>query len=105
VTPILNLVDFSYFFLIIRRKFLSDKYSQRELNQLYENPALDIAYRYSYIFKTILISFFFITLFPLGGLISLVGILFSYLIEKVNFFYPLNFLTKNKIKIELIKNN
>ena len=84
VTPILQLVDFSYYFLIIRRKFVSDKYTQRELNQLFENPEMDLAYRYSYIFKTVLQSFFFITLFPLGGLISFFGIVLSYLIEKVN---------------------
>lgn len=84
VTPILTMLDFSYLFLIIRRKFVSDKYSQRELNQLFENPDMDIANRYSYIFKTLLQSFFFITLFPLGGLISLFGIFLSYIIEKVS---------------------
>jgi len=83
VTPILQLVDFSYFFLLIRRRFVSDKLTQRELNNMFENPAMDIAYRYSYIFKTVLQSFFFITLLPIGGLISFFGICLSYLIEKV----------------------
>jgi hypothetical protein len=83
VSPLLTYFDFSYFFLLISRKFASKNLTQRELNIMYENPSMDIAYKYSYIFKTILTSLFFVTLFPLGVLISLSGIMFSYLIEKV----------------------
>ena len=66
------------------RKCASKNLTQRQLNALYENPQMDFAYRYSYIYKTILTSFFFITLFPLGALISLFGIFLCYVIEKVS---------------------
>lgn len=87
VTPIVTYFDFSYIFLLIKRKYATKKFTQRQLNSLFENPEMDIAYKFSYIFKTILASFFFITLFPLGGLISLFGIFLSYIIEKVSIIY------------------
>jgi len=84
VTPILTYIDFSYYFLIIRRKFVNvQNSSQRDLNALFENPQMDIALRYSYIFKTLLGALFFNTLFPLGGLIGLLGIFLTYIIDKV----------------------
>lgn len=58
--------------------------TQKELNRLYENPDIAISYKYSYIVKTFLMSAFYLPLFPLGALISLIGIILMYLIEKFN---------------------
>ena len=59
--------------------------TQRELNELYELPSMDISAKYSYIFKTLLISNFFIPIFPFGTLFSFVGFSFGYILEKYNF--------------------
>jgi hypothetical protein len=58
--------------------------TQRELNTLYENPTVDFYIKFSYICKTILMSFFYIPIFPSGVLISLVGFVVGYWIEKYN---------------------
>ena len=59
--------------------------TQRELNDLYELPSMKISEKYSYIFKTLLLSFFYIQIFPLGVAISLVGFCLGYFLEKYNF--------------------
>jgi len=61
--------------------------TQRELNELYELPSMNIYAKYSYIFKTLLISNFYIPIFPFGTLFSFVGFLFGYFLEKYNFCY------------------
>jgi len=85
-SPILVYVDFYYIYLLIKRRFFSTGLTQREMNLLFENPVMDISYKYSYIFRTILTSFFFVTLLPIGTVISFFGIIFSYIIDKVNDF-------------------
>ena len=46
---------------------------------------MDISHKYSYITSTILITFLYIPLFPLGSIISFVGLIFGYFFEKLNF--------------------
>jgi hypothetical protein len=46
---------------------------------------MDIAEKYSYIFKTLLLSFFYIPIFPLGTVISCIGFFLGYFLEKYNF--------------------
>ena len=46
---------------------------------------MKISYKYSYIAKTLLLSLFYIPIFPFGIIISLVGFLFSYYLELFNF--------------------
>ena len=103
VTPGLWTINFGYFFkkfqicLLERKIKRNDKgeiveqnkeeigKTQKELNELYELPPMNIALKYSYIAKTLLMSFLYIPIFPLGLLISLVGLLFGYWLEKFNF--------------------
>ena len=59
--------------------------TQKELNDLYQYPDMDISAKYSYIFKTVLMSMFYLPIFPLGILISLLGLIFAYFLEKFNF--------------------
>ena len=60
-------------------------YNQKELNELYELQSINIAAKYSYLVKTVLMSFFFASIFPLGFFISLIGLIFAYWLEKYNF--------------------
>ena len=62
----------------IERKSMPDYMhfkTQKELNDLYEYPDMDIASKYSYLYKTILMTMFYLPKFPLGVLISLLGFL------------------------------
>jgi hypothetical protein len=58
--------------------------SQRELNSLFVNPDLDFAFKFSYISKTILMTLFFIPIFPAGAFISFVGLIVAYYIDRYN---------------------
>ena len=76
---------------LIERKIEPDdkdgnqKKTQKELNKLYELPSMKLSEKYSYIFKTLLISFFYVHIFPLGLAISIIGLILGYFIEKYNF--------------------
>lgn len=86
LTPLLRYFDPNYYLLLIKRKYFTKGKTQRELNQIYENPPMNISLGYSYIFQTILTSVFFVALFPAGVIISLFGILLYYVIDKVKLF-------------------
>ena len=91
--PISWTMNFSYFYkkikicLIERKQHFNENHgkTQRELNKLYELSSMNISEKYSYVYKTILITFFYIPIFPLGSIISLFGLCFGYLLEKYNF--------------------
>ena len=94
ITPILWTLNFSFIykkiriFLIQRKMKFKDYYhgkTQRELNELYELPSMNIAEKYSYIYNTILMTFFYMPIFPFGAIISLFGLSFGYFLEKFNF--------------------
>jgi hypothetical protein len=103
VTPGLWTINFGYFFkkfqicLLERKIKRNDKgeiveqnkeeigKTQKELNELYELPPMKIAAKYSYIAKTLLMSFLYIPIFPLGLIISFIGLFLGYWLEKFNF--------------------
>jgi len=102
-TPIFWTINFEYFknkfkiYLLERKVKRNDKgeiieqnkeeigETQKELNELYELSDMEIVEKYSYIVKTLLMSFFYIPIFPLGLIISFFGFLFAYWLEKFNF--------------------
>ena len=59
--------------------------NQKELNKLYELSDMNISCKYSYITKTLLMTFLYISIFPFGVLISLGGFFFCYFLEKYNY--------------------
>ena len=89
VTPIMWTLNFKYFlkkliqFILERKK--NHYCTQKELNNLYELPDMKISYKYSYLAKTLLMSFLYIPIFPLGIFISLLGFILGYFLEKYNF--------------------
>ena len=58
--------------------------SQRKLNDLYEFMDIDLAYKYSYISKTLLMTFFYLPLFPFGIIFSICGLVLGFYLEKFN---------------------
>ena len=59
-------------------------YTQKELNSLYELLDMKIATKYSYIAKTLLMTFFYMPIFPISTFISILGFILGYFIEKFN---------------------
>ena len=59
--------------------------TQKELNSLYELPDMKIAYKYSYLAKTMAITLFYLPIFPMGFIISCFGFILGYLLELYNF--------------------
>lgn len=59
--------------------------SQKELNELYELPSMDISFKYSFLVKSIAMTLFYLPIFPLGVVIILFGLVFAYCLERFNF--------------------
>ena len=89
LTPLMWTLNFEYLIKKIRQYFIEKKENnnktQRELNEIYELPSMNIFYKYSYIIKTLLMAFFYLPIFPLGIPISLVGFFLGYYLERFNF--------------------
>jgi hypothetical protein len=89
VTPGMWRINIGYYIKKIKIYYITNKeeidINQKDLNELYEFPPMNVSAKYSYIAKTILMSFFYIPIFPLGIIISFLGFIFAYWIEKYNF--------------------
>ena len=65
-------------------KYEKSIYTQGELNEIFENPEMDICYKYSYVNNVFLISLFYMSVFPIGMIFGFAGLLIAYISE---FFY------------------
>jgi len=65
-------------------KYEKSTYTQGELNEIFENPEMDICFKYSYISNIFLISLFYMSIFPIGMIFGLAALIFAYISE---FFY------------------
>ena len=88
LTPIMWSLNFEFLkkklqICLIKNNY--ENYTQHELNKIYELLNMNVSYKYSYIFKTLLMSFFYMPIFPLSIGISFFGFLFGYFLEKFNF--------------------
>ena len=89
VSPIMWTLSVSYYLkriqqCLYKKKILGNK-TQKDLNALFELPPMKVSTKYSYIFKTLLMSFLYIPIFPLGVMISFIGFVLAYWLEKINF--------------------
>ena len=62
-------------------KYEKSTYTQGELNEIFENPEMDICYKYSYINNVCLISLFYMSIFPIGMIFGFGALIFAYLSE------------------------
>ena len=89
VTPIMWVINAKLVYKKFKQCIIEQKekidYNQKELNELYELQSMNIAAKYSYLVKTLLISFLYAPIFPLGFFISFIGLIFGYWLEKFNF--------------------
>ena len=89
-TPLIWTLNISLIIKKIRIYFIEkNQYmhfkTQKELNDIYELPDMNIAMKYSYLAKTILMTMFYLPIFPIGVPISLLGLIMAYFLEKYNF--------------------
>ena len=56
-------------------------YTQGELNEIFENPKMDLCYKYSFLINILLTSLFYMSVFPLGTVFGLVSLILSYFLE------------------------
>ena len=56
-------------------------YTQGELNEIFENPKMDLCYKYSFFINILLTFFFYMPIFPLGFVFGLVSLILSYFLE------------------------
>lgn len=68
--------------LRMRKVEKAEYISQIDANTMFENPSVDIAQRYANMNKTILLTFFYAPLVPVGFIFSLCGIFFEYWVSK-----------------------
>ena len=89
VTPIMWIINLKFVYKKVKQCIIEQKekidYNQKELNELYELQSMNVATKYYYLVKTLLISFFYAPIFPLGLSISFIGLIFGYWLEKFNF--------------------
>ena len=58
-------------------KLEKSTYTQRELNEIFENPEMDICSKYSYINNVFLISLFYMSIFPIGMIFGFGALIFT----------------------------
>ena len=51
------------------------------MNEIFENPDMRLSYKYSYLTNALLASFFYMSIFPIGIIFSLVGLILTYFLE------------------------
>ena len=89
LTPIMWTINFKFVYKKFKQCIIEQKekinLNQKELNELYELQSMNVPMKYSYLVKTLYMSFFFAPVFPLGFGISLFGFIFGYWLEKYNF--------------------
>ena len=88
ITPLFWKFNFTYLYKCIKIKCLNKEkihMTQKKLNELYEYPDMDLAYKLSYLVKTLSMCFFYFAIFPEGFIIAFIGFIFAYWIEKYIF--------------------
>ena len=58
---------------------------QKELNELYELPDMNISYKFSDVAQTILMTFFYMPIFPFGPIFSTIGLILTFFCQKLYF--------------------
>lgn len=86
VGPLLYVFSPGYLFRLIRRYRIRrspDRYFQGDANAIFEGPPLDLAQRYASVFKTLIISFAYAPIVPIGLAIGLIALIVEYWVDKI----------------------
>lgn len=86
IGPLLYIFSPAYLYRVIRRRLIRrapERFFQGEANAVFEGPPLDLAQRYASVFKTLIISFAYAPIVPIGLGIGLFALLVEYWVDKV----------------------
>lgn len=89
VGPLLNFFNPWYLLRIFKRRSIEKDgakslVTQQEAHSVYEGGDIDMAARYAGLMKTMWLTGFYVTLTPLGALISFFGLIIMYWNDKVS---------------------
>jgi len=85
VGPLLYVFSPGYIFRVIRRcriRRAPERFFQGDANAVFEGPPLDLAQRYASVFKTLIISFAYAPIVPIGLGLGLFALLIEYWVDK-----------------------
>ena len=74
--------------------------TQEEAHEVFQLPEYDILTKYIYITSTMLFTVFYQPVIPIGSICTIVYLIITYYIDKVNFFYY-NFAQKLGLVVEI----
>lgn len=88
ILPNLTLFILDYSEIISKvKRYIAAKgwiiYTQAELNEIFIGPEIDLPNKYGYILKTLLLTAFYASLIPIVVVISMIGLLILYFVEKI----------------------
>lgn len=84
--PLFWLINPVYLGRKIKRKlkFGSQYLTQHEANHIMENPIYDVGKRYGEVMEIMWFTFLYMTIIPIGAMISCVGLIAYYWVDKFN---------------------
>lgn len=90
VSPIFKSLNLFYYYKLCRRMKIirqGDRClkTQYQVNQIFEDPIFDVGYRYALVNKTIMITIFFSSFFPVSLFFGLIALMIIYLSYKYDF--------------------
>lgn len=62
-------------------KYEKSIYTQGQLNEIFENPEMDICFKYSYLTNVCLTSLFYMSIFPIGMIFGFLAFIIAYISE------------------------
>ncbi|CAD8173577.1 unnamed protein product [Paramecium pentaurelia] len=82
-----QLIDINYFYkLYVRQKIIKQgencKYTQNEANKAFEGPSIDLSQKYANLCKTLMFTFLYSALLPIGVCFTFISIICLYWAEK-----------------------
>lgn len=80
--PLMGLFDIWHLYRLIQRRNVSDSMGQKETNEIYGGPDMDLAYKYCILLKDIGMSLIFMNLIPLSIYILWFNLVMKYIVEK-----------------------
>lgn len=91
VGPFSNMFDPFYLYKLFKQSYARKKlekgtlrhYTQKDLNQLYEPPEMNLHLRYCNIIRTFLVSVFFFEILPIGMVICLLFLIVQFWVDKL----------------------
>ena len=85
VTPLFYILSPMYLLRVVRRcriRRAPGQFFQGDANAVFEGPPVDLAQRYANVLKTLIISFAYAPIVPIGLLIGLIALVIEYWVDK-----------------------